>query len=74
VEVISGVNFYLYGKTTTQMAEFQSRLDMTQRFLLANSICENLDGDFKQNTRSQLVLKILDPAVAKGAEQAEKQK
>lgn len=68
VEVISGVNFYLYAKTTVQMAEFQSRLDMTQRFLLANSICENLEGDFKQKTRSQLVLKIVDPTIKSQAE------
>jgi len=65
VEVISGVNFYLYGKTTIQMADFQSRLDMTQRFLLANSICENLDWEAKQTTRSQLVLKIVDANVMK---------
>ena len=74
VEVISGVNFYLYAKTTAQMADFQSRLDMTQRFLLANSICENLEGDFKQNTRSNLVLKIVDPMGAKVAAQTEKPK
>jgi hypothetical protein len=72
VEVISGINFYLYAKTTVQMGDFQSRLDMTQRFLLANSICENLEGEFKQNTRSQLVLKIVDAAVAKVEPQTEK--
>lgn len=65
VEVISGVNFYLYGKTTAQMADFQSRLDMTQRFLLANSICENLDWESMQTTRSQLVLKIVDASAMK---------
>lgn len=65
VEVISGVNFYLYAKTTAQMADFQSRLDMTQRFLLANSICETLEGEFKQKTRSQLVLEIANPKEVK---------
>ena len=58
VEVISGINFYLYGKTSAQLADFQIRLDMTQRFLLANSICESLEGDFKQQTRSELVRSI----------------
>lgn len=55
VEVISGINFMLYGKTTTQLAEFHERLDQTQRFLLANSICETLEGEAKQKTRAGLV-------------------
>jgi len=40
VEVIAGINFVLYGRTTAQLADFHHRLDRTQRFLLANSICE----------------------------------
>ncbi|MGF1522210.1 MAG: hypothetical protein ACFBSF_07835 [Leptolyngbyaceae cyanobacterium] len=55
IEVISAINFYLYGKTASQMADFQERLDRTQRFLLANSICEGLEGDAKQKARSELV-------------------
>jgi hypothetical protein len=55
IEVISAINFYLYGKTASQMASFQERLDRTQRFLLANSICESLEGDVKQKARSELV-------------------
>lgn len=55
IEVISGINFYLYGKTSSQLAEFQSRLDTTQRFLLANSVCEGLEGDVKQQARARLV-------------------
>jgi len=54
-EFISAINFMLYGKTANQMAEFQQRLDQTQRFLLANSICEGLEGDAKQEARSHLV-------------------
>jgi hypothetical protein len=59
VEVIAGLNFYLYGKTTSQLADFHQRLDQTQRFLLANSICEALKGDIQQETRSKLVLSII---------------
>ena len=55
IEVISAINFYLYGKAATQMADFQKRLDVTQRFLLANSICESLEGEVKQRSRSELV-------------------
>ncbi len=52
VEVISGINFYLYNQTSKQLSDFQSRLDTTQRFLLANSICEGLEGLSKQQARS----------------------
>lgn len=58
IEVISGINFYLYGKTSVQLADFQTRLDVTQRFLLANSICESLEGDYKQKARSELIRTI----------------
>jgi hypothetical protein len=55
VEVISGINFFLYGRTTTQLAYFHQRLDQTQRFLLANSICESLQDEAKQKSRAELV-------------------
>ncbi len=58
VEVISGLLFYLYGKTSTQLADFHIRLDRTQRYLLANSMCEGLDGDYKQQSRQELVRTI----------------
>jgi len=58
IEVISAINFYLYGKTSAQLVNFQSRLDTTQRFLLANSICESLEGESKEKARSELVRKI----------------
>ena len=58
IEVISGINFYLYNKSASQLAEFHTRLDLTQRFLLANSVCEGLEGDFKQQARSNLVKMI----------------
>ncbi len=56
IEVISGINFYLYSKSSSQLAEFHARLDSTQRILLANTICEKIEGDLKQETRSQLAL------------------
>lgn len=55
IEVISAINFYLYGKASSQMADFQQRLDRTQRFLLANSICEGLKDEAKQKSRSDLI-------------------
>jgi hypothetical protein len=58
IEVIAGLNFHLYGKTTAQLSNFLSRLDTTQRFLLANSVCEGLEGDVKQQVRADLVRAI----------------
>lgn len=55
VEVIAGINFYLYGRTTTQLSAFHRRIDRTQRFLLANSMCESIEGDLKQTARAELV-------------------
>jgi hypothetical protein len=58
IEVISGINFVLYGKTTAQLADFHQRLDQTQRFLLANSICESLEGEAKQKSLAELITTI----------------
>lgn len=58
IEIIAGLNFYLYGKTSAQLSEFQNRLDKTQRYLLANSVCEGLDEESKQKSRSELVRAI----------------
>lgn len=58
IEVISGINFYLYGKAADRMSDFQNRLNTTQRFLLANSVCEGLEGEAKQQARAALVRTI----------------
>lgn len=55
VEVIAGVNFYLYAKATRQLDMFHFRLDFTQRFLIANSLCEGLSGENKEKARSGLI-------------------
>lgn len=55
IEVISAINFYLYGRASSQLATFHIPLVRTQRFLLANSVCENLEGQTKQDTRAELV-------------------
>jgi hypothetical protein len=59
VEVIAGINFVLYGKTTAQLLGFHARLEQTQRFLLANSICQAIDDESARTaTRSSLVATI----------------
>lgn len=55
VQIISGIQFYLYAQTTKQLAGFHTRLDATQRFLLANSVCESLHGETKDKARHELV-------------------
>ena len=58
IEFIAAVNFYLYGKTTAQLNLFHGRLEVTQRFLLANSLCESLGDEYKDETRAQLIAQL----------------
>jgi hypothetical protein len=58
VEVIAGVVFYLYGKATSQMGEFHSRLERLQLYLLANSICASLQGEQRDKSRTDLIHEI----------------
>jgi TRADD-N domain-containing protein len=55
MQAIAMLNFYLYGRAFYQLRGFHERLDRTQQYLLANSICENLKGDVKQATQIELV-------------------
>jgi hypothetical protein len=55
VQVIAGLNFYLFGRAQAQLASFHCYLDRTQRFLLANSICERLTDPERQTARAELV-------------------
>lgn len=43
VEVISGLSFWLYGRTSFQLNSFHIRLEQTQKYLMANSIATQLD-------------------------------
>jgi hypothetical protein len=54
-QVISGVVFYLYNKAARQCASFHFCLERTSRFMLTNSICENLTGEAKEKMRSELI-------------------
>jgi hypothetical protein len=61
VEVVAGIVFVLYGKTTIQLNGFHSRLEVLQRYLLANSLCETLDGDERSKARAALIQEISRP-------------
>lgn len=58
VEVIAVIIFFLYRKSTAQLGDFQHDVQKTARFLLANSVCEVLEGEEKQKTRAALVRDI----------------
>jgi len=58
-EFIAGVNFYLYGRTLSQLTLFQGRLESTQRFLLANRLCEARGEEHRDTTRAQLINQLI---------------
>lgn len=53
--ILAMLNFFLYGRVFNQLRKFHERLDRTQQYMLANSICENLKGDVKQATQIELI-------------------
>jgi hypothetical protein len=72
VQVISGTCFYLYAKASNQFATFHICLDRANRFVLANTLCEKLDGPAREETRAYLVHMIaeatlLTPDVVSGS-------
>ena len=60
-EAVSGLVFWLYGRTSSQLSSFHSTLDQTQRYLLANSICESLTGEERNRARAELIRAIARP-------------
>jgi hypothetical protein len=63
VEVIAGLNFWLFGKTSRQLDAFHVRLEQTQRYLLANSVCANLSDESRDAARTELVRLIATNAI-----------
>jgi hypothetical protein len=60
VEVISGLNFWLYSRTSNQLNFFHIRLERMQKYLLANSVAANLSAEAKDRALSELVKTIAD--------------
>jgi hypothetical protein len=63
VEVFAGIYLYLYNHASDQLAVFRTSLESTQRLLLANSMCERLEGDLEQTTRAELIRLMVSSAV-----------
>jgi hypothetical protein len=57
---VSGVDFHIYNKSLSQLANFHQRLDMTQRFPLSDSLCNSIKDPAKQDaTRADLIMAIV---------------
>jgi uncharacterized membrane protein len=61
IEIVAGIVFALYGQTTAQLRSFQNRLEDLSRYILANSLCEGLDGDERNKARAALIQEITRP-------------
>jgi hypothetical protein len=58
VEVVSGLNFWLYSRTAVQLNSFHIRLERMQRYLVANSVAASLEGEHRESTLEKLVMII----------------
>jgi hypothetical protein len=58
VEAVACLLFYTHGRTTAESSHLRDTLEAVQRHLLANSICEGLSGDRKEQTRADLARRI----------------
>jgi transcriptional regulator with XRE-family HTH domain len=55
LDLLAGTYLFLYKHASDQLASFRLALDNTQRLLLANSMCEGLEKDAKQQARMDLI-------------------
>ncbi len=58
MEAVAGLLFGLYSRSAAESRDFHGRLEAVQRHILANSICEGLSGDRKEQTRAELARKV----------------
>ncbi|GEO11534.1 TRADD-N-associated membrane domain-containing protein [Segetibacter aerophilus] len=59
IQVISGINFHLYGKAARQFSSFHICLERTNRYLIANCICDNIDDQsVRDQGRRELIEKM----------------
>lgn len=60
VEIVSGLNFWLYARTAIQLNSFHSRLERMQRYLVANSVAASLSAKRKEAALGDLVKTIAE--------------
>ena len=75
VELFAGTYLYLYKHASDQLAAFRTSLESTQRLLLANSMCQKLEGELEQTTRAELIRLVVNSAVnSQGLPQVQREK
>lgn len=69
VQVFSGMLFAMFRSARQQLSRYHERLDLTQRYLLANSICAAMPDPAQTEVRAELVRTIANcaPAEAEAA-------
>lgn len=71
VQVFSGMLFAMFRSARQQLSRYHERLDLTQRYLLANSICASMPDPTQTEVRAELVRTIAnctpEAAVAEAA-------
>jgi Cyanobacterial TRADD-N associated 2-Transmembrane domain len=72
VEVFAATYLYLYKHASDQLAGFRASLESTQRLLLGNSMCEKLEGEIEQTTRSELIRLMVQSAVHISTKESQK--
>jgi hypothetical protein len=58
VQVFSGMLFAMFRSARQQLSRYHERLDLTQRYLLANSICASMPDPEQTQVRAELVRTI----------------
>ncbi len=72
VEVFAATYLYLYKHASDQLAAFRASLESTQHLLLGNSMCEKLEGEIEQTTRSELIRLMVQSAVHISSKESQK--
>lgn len=67
VQVFSGMLLAMFRSARQQLSRYHERLDLTQRYLLANSICASMPDPTQTEVRAELVRTIAHCAQASEA-------
>jgi len=54
-QFLAGTQFYLYNQSRKQLTYYHQQMNQIQKFLLANSVAESLEGEAKEKSRTELV-------------------
>jgi len=69
--LLAGSYLLLYKHASDQLATFRVSMERTQQLLLANSMCEMLEGEVKQTKRAELISRMVEFAVRYSSDRKE---